>query len=120
VVALVLVALVPPMIEHTVHTMSRDSDVSRGVRTLRTGIEMYAVEHDGRFPDPGEVSPVGLSRYVTSWPENPYTHMPMADGGGEGNFRYDLSSDGGAYRIIGYGRGGKTVIELSGGSTDTV
>ena len=47
VVALVLVALVPSMIEHTVQTMSRDSNVSRGVRTLRTGIEMYAVEHDG-------------------------------------------------------------------------
>ena len=51
---------------------------------------------------------------------NPYTQLPMADGGGEGNFRYDLSSDGGAYRLIGYGSGGKTVIELSGGTVDTV
>jgi hypothetical protein len=90
------------------------------MRSLQTGIETYAVEHNGRFPDPGEVTPIGLSGYVLSWPVNPYTQLPMADGGGEGNFRYDLSSDGGAYRLIGYGSGGKTVIELSGGTVDTV
>ena len=42
----------------------------------------------------------------------------MADGGGEGNFRYDLSADGGAYRLTGYGRDGRILLELSGG-TDT-
>ena len=120
VIALVLVALVPSMIERTVQGMAQDSDVSTGVRSLQTGIEMYSLEHNGRFPDPGEVNPVGLGRYITTWPENPFTHMPMADGGGEGNFRYDLSPDGGAYRIIGYGSGGGTVIELSGGTADTV
>jgi type II secretory pathway pseudopilin PulG len=120
IIALILVALVPSMLMHTVQTMSRDSDVSTGVRTLQTGIETYATEHNGRFPDPGEVNPIDLSRYITTWPENPYSHLPMADGGGEGNFRYDLSSDGGAYKIIGYGRGGKIVIELSGGTPDTV
>ena len=120
VVAVILVALIPSAIERTVQGMSQDADVSTGVRTLQTGIEMYATEHNGRFPDPGEVNPIGLGRYITAWPENPFTHMPMADGGGEGNFRYDLSSDGGAYRIIGYGSGGKTVIELSGGSPAAV
>ena len=34
---------------------------------------------------------------------NPYTDLPMSDGGGVGNFRYDLSADGGAYKLIGYG-----------------
>jgi hypothetical protein len=120
VAALILVTLVPSMIERTVHGMSLDSSVTRNVRTLQTGIETYAAEHNGRFPDPGEVNPIGLSGYVTFWPENPFTHLPMADGGGEGNFRYDLSSDGGAYRIIGYGSGGAAVIELSGGTLDTV
>ena len=118
--ALVVVAVVPSMIERTVHTMSQDAEVSASVRTLQTGIEMYAGAHAGRFPDPGQVTPLGMSGYVTAWPQNPFTHLPMADGGGEGNFRYDLSSDGGAYRIIGYGSGGKTVIELSGGTADTV
>jgi hypothetical protein len=120
IVALVLVALVPPMLERTVQHLAQDADVNASVRTLQTGIETYAAEHNGQFPAPGEVNPIGLSRYVTTWPENPYTHVPMADGGGEGNFRYDLSSDGGAYRIIGYGSGGKAVIELSGGAEDTV
>ena len=120
VVALILVAVVPSMLRNTMQTMTQDTDVSIRVRNLQTGVEMYALEHAGRFPDPGEVTPLGMTGYVTSWPENPYTHLPMADGGGEGNFRYDLSPDGGAYRLIGYGSGGKTVIELSGGAADTV
>ena len=37
----------------------------------------------------GEVNGVGLSRYISAWPVNPYTDLPMADGGGAGNFRYD-------------------------------
>ena len=45
-------------------TMTQDADVSMRVRTLQTGIETYAVEHNGRFPDPGEVTPIGLSGYV--------------------------------------------------------
>jgi hypothetical protein len=120
VIALVLVAVVPSMIERTVQHLSQDSDVSKSVRTLQTGIEMYSAEHNGRFPDPGEMNAVGLTRYVTTWPENPYTHLPMADGGGEGNFRYDLSPGGGAYRLIGYGSGGVMVIELSGGTGESV
>jgi hypothetical protein len=120
VIALVLVALVPPLLERTVEHLAQDAAVNASVRSLQTGIEIYATEHGGRFPAPGEVSPTLMSRYVTAWPENPYTHVPMADGGGEGNFRYDVSADGGAYRLIGYGSGGKTVIELSGGTLDTV
>jgi competence protein ComGC len=118
--ALILVAVIPPVLKNTVQTITQDADVSMRVRTLQTGIEMYALEHAGRFPEPGEVTPLGMTGYVTSWPVNPFTHLPMADGGGEGNFRYDLSPDGGAYRLIGYGSGGKTVIELSGGTADTV
>jgi hypothetical protein len=120
VIAVILVAVIPRAVIHTVQDMSQDSAVSANVRTLQTGIETYAAEHNGRFPDPGEVNPIGLARYVATWPENPFNNLPMADGGGEGNFRYDLSSDGGAYKIIGYGSGGKTVIELSGGTLDTV
>ena len=37
-----------------------------------------------------------------------------------GNFRYDVSADGGAYKLIGYGRDGSVVIELSGGDATSV
>jgi hypothetical protein len=66
------------------------------------------------------VNSVGLSRYISAWPQNPYTDLPMSDGGGVGNFRYDLSADGGAYRLIGYGRDGNMVIDLAGGSGTSV
>ncbi|HTX67780.1 MAG TPA: hypothetical protein VMH50_01355 [Thermoleophilia bacterium] len=120
IVAIVLVSLIPTVIRHTTQTLSQDMQVRSGVSSLQTGIESYAAEHHGRFPDPGELDPVGMSRYITVWPTNPYSGMPMADGGGEGNFRYDVSPDGGAYKLIGYGRAGGVVIELNGGTTDTV
>jgi hypothetical protein len=120
VAAVVLVAFAPSAVRHTTQTLGQDMVVRANVYTLRAGIESYAADHDGRFPGPGEVGPAGMSRYIATWPENPYTGAPMADGGGEGNFRYDLSPDGGAYKIIGYGSGGGAVIELGGGAADTV
>lgn len=113
-------ALVPALVSHTTRSLANDMLVRVGTHTIQTGIESYATEHGGRFPAPGEVNAVGLSRYISSWPRNPYTDRPMADGGGEGDFRYDVSTDGGAYRLIGYGRDGKTVIQLSGGTQTTV
>ncbi|MDI9598626.1 MAG: hypothetical protein QM323_03885 [Acidobacteriota bacterium] len=44
----------------------------------------------------------------------------MADGGGDGNFRYDISPDGGAYRLTVYGRGGGVLVRFSGGSDTSV
>ena len=43
----------------------------------------------------------------------------MVDGGGAGNFRYDVSDNGHAYKPIGYGRNGQQIIEL-GTSPSTV
>jgi hypothetical protein len=92
--------------------------VRAGAETIHGGIESYALSHGGRYPAEGEINAVGLGRYISVWPENPYTGAPMAEGGGEGNYRYDLSPDGGAYRLTAYGRNGRVILELSGG-TDT-
>jgi hypothetical protein len=120
-VAAIALAIVIPMALHrVVDDFGQDMQVQAGIHTLRTGIEAYAAEHDGRYPGAGELDPVGMARYVTVWPRNPYTATPMTDGGGRGNFRYDVSPDGGAYKLIGYGRGGETVIVLTGGTDDTV
>lgn len=115
-----LAVMLPPFLSRTTETLAQDLLVRGNVYGLQAGIQAYAADHGGRFPTPGELNPVDMSRYITVWPQNPYTRTPMADGGGEGNFRYDVSSDGGAYRIIGYGRDGKVVIELSGGDQTTV
>ena len=111
-------SLLPSFVMHTTETLANDAVVRSGVRDIQAGVESYAAAHRGQFPAAGDVNALGLSRYIPAWPQNPYTGLPMSDGGGLGNFRYDLSPDGGAYKLIGYGRGSAVVIELSGG-TDT-
>ncbi len=90
-----------------------------GVRTIQIGVESYAVDH-GEYPPAGEVNSVGFSRYISAWPVNPYTDMPMAPGDGPGCFRYEPGGGGGTYRLTGYGRDGGIVIDLTGGSDTTV
>ena len=118
--AVVLAVALPPFLSHSAETLGLDLVVRGNVYSIQSGIQAYAADHGGQFPAAGEVNAVDLSRYITAWPQNPYTKQPMVDGGGEGNFRYDLSPDGGAYRLLGYGRGGKLLIELSGGDQTTV
>jgi hypothetical protein len=118
--AIALAVTIPAFLSDTAQTFGQDLIVRTNIQDIKTGIDAYATGHGGEFPTPGEVNSVGLSGYITVWPQNPYTRLPMADGGGEGNFRYDLSPDGGAYKLIGYGRDGSVVIELSGGDQTTV
>ena len=120
VVGAIVGALIPSFVMHTTETLANDAMVRSGVRDIQVGIESYAADHNGQYPAPGEVNSVGLSRYISVWPQNPYTDLPMSDGGGMGNFRYDLSPDGGAYKLIGYGRDGNVVIDLAGGSGTSV
>ena len=116
----VLGALIPSFIMRTTETLANDAMVRSGVRDIQVGVESYAADHNGHYPAPGEVNGLDLNRYITDWPQNPYTDLPMSDGGGVGNFRYDLSPDGGAYKLIGYGRSGNIVIDLAGGSGTSV
>ena len=118
--AIAAAVMLPSLISRTTETLAQDLTVSANIYNLQMGIEAYAAGHAGRFPDPTEMNAIGMSGYVTAWPVNPYTDQPMGDGGGEGNYRYNVSPDGGAYRLIGYGGGGKTVIEVSGGDETTV
>ena len=120
VLSIVLASVLPSLISRTTESLANDLIVQSGVRSIQTGVEAYATEHGGAYPAPGEVNSVGLSRYISVWPVNPYTDLPMTDGGGAGNFRYDVSADGGAYKLIGYGRDGTIVIELSGGNGTSV
>ena len=118
--SVIIAVLVPQFVMRTGETLTKDFIVESNVRSIQTGIETYAAEHNGAFPASGQVNSVDLSRYISSWPVNPYTDLPMSDGGGTGNFRYDVSADGGAYRLVGYGRDGAVVIELSGGTGTSV
>jgi hypothetical protein len=120
VVSAIIGAVVPSLIMRTTETIAHDAAVRSGVRTIQVGVESYAADHGGQYPPAGTVNAVGLNPYISAWPVNPYTDLPMADGGGAGNFRYDLSADGGAYKLTGYGHEGQVVIDLTGGSGTSV
>ena len=120
VISAIVGAIVVPLVMRTTETIAHDAAVRSGVRTIQVGVESYAADHGGQYPPAGEVDWVGLSHYISVWPVNPYTDLPMADGAGAGNFRYDVSADGGAYKLTGYGRDGQMVIDLSGGSDTSV
>jgi hypothetical protein len=116
VLAAIIGAVVPSLIIRTTETITYDAAVRAGVRDIQVGVESYAAEHSGAYPAADEVSSVGLSRYITVWPQNPYTDLAMAPGTGPGCFVYERSADGAGYRLAGYGRNGTLVIDLSGGS----
>jgi type II secretory pathway pseudopilin PulG len=120
VISVIIAVTVPQFLMRTGETLTKDFVVEANVRSLQTGIESFAADHGGAYPSPGEVNAIDMSRYISVWPVNPYTDLPMSDGGGVGNFRYDVSADGGAYKILGYGRDGSVVIELSGGTGTSV
>jgi len=120
VLSIVMAIVVPMVVVRATETLSNDAAVRDGVRTIQLGVEAYAAEHNGTYPEAGEVSGVGLGGYLSTWPTNPYTDLPMADGGGAGNFRYTPGAGGGAYRLTGYGRDGAVVIDLNGGSETTI
>jgi type II secretory pathway pseudopilin PulG len=120
VVSIIVAVTVPQFLLRTGETLTKDFIVKSNVRSIQTGIETYAAQHGGAFPPSGEVNSIGMRRYIPVWPVNPYTDLPMSDGGGVGNYRYDVSADGGAYKLLGYGRDGAVVIELSGGTGTSV
>ncbi len=120
VTSIIVASVVPSFLMRTTENFARDALVQAGVRSIQTSVESYAAEHGGAYPLPGQVNGLDLSSYISAWPVNPYTDLPMSDGGGAGDFRYDVSADGGAYKLIGYGRDGAVVIELSGSNGTSV
>jgi hypothetical protein len=81
----------------------RESDVKMGVHSLQIGIQSYAVDHDDAYPDPSLLTRAGMETYLTHWPTNPYTGMPMAQGSGPGDFSYTVSPDGASFLLTGHG-----------------
>ena len=87
-----------------------EAALKKGIISIQTGIESWAVDHSGHFPKPSQVSQSGLAKYVATWPANPYTNQPMTSGAGPGDFKYTVSTNGSGYELIGYGSSGKVLI----------
>jgi type IV pilus assembly protein PilA len=83
-------------------TKAKDATVKEGVHTVQVGVNNWAIEHNDVFPNVSEVaSGAGqVGDYVDVWPRNPYTHVLMASGSGQGDYTYTLTSSG--YTLAGH------------------
>jgi hypothetical protein len=87
-----------------------EAAVKEGVHSIQVGVQSWAVDHDDAYPDASQVSMSGLTGYVDVWPTNPFTHLPMDQGTGPGQYSYERSAAG--FRIIAYGSDGSAVITV--------
>ena len=117
---MILAIVIPMFVIRTGETLANDAAVRSGARSIQVGIESWATEHAGVYPQAEDVTAVGLSRYVTAWPNNPYIELPMSPGTGPGFYRYEVSSGGGTYRLTVFGRDGTVILTLVGGGGGTV
>jgi len=93
-------------------TRANAQAIAEGVHSIQVGVETYAIDHDGTYPDATLVAQNGLDAYVDNWPANPYTGLPMTLGGNEGDFGYSVSTDGRQYQLIGYGDDGVIMVRV--------
>ena len=87
--------------------------VIAGVHTLQAGLQSWALDHGGVYPDPSLVTQTGLGRpYVDTWPTNPLTHGPMLPSGGPGNYTYQVLDGGHSFTLVGFGADGTAVVTV--------
>jgi hypothetical protein len=91
---------------------AHDAAAKAGVHAIAVGVQAWAVDHNGRYPDPTFVTPEGLGRYVAEWPSNPFTGAPMAQGTGRGDFGYTVLPSHIACKLIAYGDGGRIILTV--------
>ena len=108
--------LIPAVFFRAGETIADKSAVRSGVRTIQTAVETWALDNGGAYPSTLLVNSTGLSRYLSPWPVNPYTDLPMTTGTGPGDYRYEVGADGGSYRLVAYAKDGGMLIDVR--STD--
>ena len=90
---------------------AREAAVKEGIYSLQIGVQSWAVDNNDTYPSPSLVNESDLATWVTYWPSNPYTGLPMAQGTGPGDFAYTVNPDG-SFSLLGYGKGGNAVITV--------
>lgn len=99
-----------PLLSHTRDTPT-NAAVKAGIRSIQDGVEAYKAQ-TGAYPYGNLVSRKNLAAYVKTWPENPYTHLPMTSGTHSGNFYYSLDGANDVFSLTGYGDGDKAIIAV--------
>jgi hypothetical protein len=100
--------------------LQKESATRLGLQSIRAGLQEWAVDHNGLYPQPSEVSEEGLAGYVDTWPRNPYSGLglPMTQDASPGNFTYAVSADGTSYKLVGYDGDGRPLLTLPDGQFD--
>jgi type II secretion system protein G len=85
---------------------AKESSVRGGIYNIQVGIGAYAVDHQDTYPDTGTVSQATLKddlgvSYVDDWPDNPWTHLAMAEGILRGDYVYTHTAD--SFTLVGLG-----------------
>jgi hypothetical protein len=89
-----------------------NSAVGEKVLAIQAGVQAWAAEHGGTYPDPSLVTQEGLAAYVSDWPTNGFSDEPMKQGTQSGDFSYTVAPDGASYQLVGYGDERKEVITV--------
>src|SRR5665647_3206405 len=108
---------IPALVLNDQHAKANESAVKAGVHGIQVGIQTWAVDHQGQYPAASDMNQMTMSDYVDLWPTNPYTGAPMAQGTQAGDYFYEVTPDGKSFRLVGYGKGGKVIIDI--GSDDS-
>jgi hypothetical protein len=68
-------------------------------------VQSYYVDHEAY---PSAVTQATVGSYIGPWPENPWTHQPIAQGTAVGDFTYTLTVDG--FRLAGHKADGTDAV----------
>jgi len=84
------------------------------IRALQIALQSYSVDHGDLWPP--DAAPARLRGmllpYLDRWPWNPYTDRPMREKKSAGNFTYSALSGRTRYRLVGWGRHGRSLIAV--------
>jgi hypothetical protein len=75
----------------------RDDAGKTGLALLQSYVEAWRAAHGGAPPAEADLAAsgaVGLQPGAPFWPQNPWTHAPMAQGTGNGDFTYAVTGNG--------------------------
>jgi type II secretory pathway pseudopilin PulG len=119
--AAVMTAVAIPMFMSQ-HDKASDSAAKEGGHRLLIAIQTWAVENGDVYPPADEVSVSGavgrtMGTGGMSWPVNPWTDEPMAQGPERGDFTYTVTPDGTDYTLtVHLSDGGEYVLHDGPGS----
>ena len=98
-------------------TPSKSEAALAGGHKIQVFLESWAVDHGGRYPSGGLVTPAKFAQVMgtSDWPMNPWSGAPVASGTGPGDFTYLPSADRKNALLVVHGQGKHVIQQFSFG-----